>query len=97
MEVGECQISDASRGVAYRSELRQQRPIHRICIELLGRNAILEGAVGDFAGVPHHGSARMDDEEAGRDHLRTGHFAWLEAVVLDRGRGDPATIENVET
>jgi hypothetical protein len=41
MEVGERQISDIGRGVADRGELREQRAIDRIGIELLGRNAIV--------------------------------------------------------
>ena len=50
MVVGKRHISDVGRGVADRGELREQRAIDRVVIQLLGRDAILEGAVGDFTG-----------------------------------------------
>src|SRR5262249_26941219 len=59
-------------------------------------DAVLEGAVGNFAGVPDQASARVNDQEARRDHFRVGHFARLQAVRLDAGRGDYAAIENIE-
>jgi len=85
MVVGERHVGDVGRRVADRGELRQQRAIDREGIELLGRDAILEGAVLNLAGVPHHGSARVSDQEAGRDHSGVGHFVRLQAVVVDVG------------
>jgi hypothetical protein len=61
----------ARHHAAVADEHRQQRAIDRVGIQLLGRDALLEGAVGNFAGVPHHGSARVNDQEAGRTSLGT--------------------------
>jgi len=66
-------------------------------IQLLGRDAILEGAVGNFAGIPNHGPARVDDQEAGRDHIHGGHFVRLQAVGIGVGGSDFAAVENIET
>jgi len=97
MVVGERQISDVGRDVADRGELREQRAIDGEGIQLLGRDAILEGAVGNFAGIPDHGPARVDDQEAGRDHIHGGHFARLQAVGIGVGGSDFAAVENIET
>jgi hypothetical protein len=94
--MGEAQISDIGRGVADRGELREQRAIDRVVIELLGRDAILKGAVGDLAGVPHQGSTRVSDQEAGRDHSCVGYLVRLEAIVVDVGGRNDAAVENIE-
>ena len=60
-------------------------------------SAVLEGAVGNLAGIPDHASARMHDQEAGGDHLRGRHLARLQAVrLLDIGGVDDAAVENIE-
>src|SRR6266436_6688234 len=95
--VGKRHVSDVGRGVTDRGELREQRAIDREGTQLLRRDAVLEGAVGNFAGIPDQGSARVNDQEAGRDHVCVGHFARLQAVCIDIGRGDDAAVENIET
>jgi hypothetical protein len=52
VEMGERQISDVGRGVADRGELREQRAIDRVGIQLLGRDAILLVSATSFGLKP---------------------------------------------
>ena len=46
--------------------------------------------------VARSGRAECHDQKARRDHLCGDHFAHLQAVIIDIGRGDVAAVENIK-
>jgi len=94
--VRECEIGDVGRLVADRRKLRQQGPGDREHA-LLGLGTIgFDGAVRNFAGIPHQRALRMRDQETRSDHVRGRLFAFLKSVARAADPSDFSAVEHVK-